>query len=426
MLCFGQIERAARRPAMRVRALSGPDDGGSTSATVEGAGRAAVHRQHLPLRAGRLGGPPRCSAGCRRRSATKPTPGSRKMGQLQERITSTRKGASVTSIQAIYVPADDLNRPGAPPVGVRAPQRPRRRSPAAISEKGIYPAVDPARLDVGRSSSPEILGDEHFNVRQRGTSRCCRRYRGACKDIIAILGIDELSDEDRQPRPGARAKIERFPCRSRSTWAEQFTGTPGSVRADRRDGCARSARVARRQARRPARVRVSSSRARSTTGRRGREEELSMARTPFTVEVLTPRGRGPSTTRSRCWPRAHEPWGSIGCARPPPAAADDASTRPSCGLQQGPRTEVLRFRPGRGPSCRCRGTHALVLVDEVLPIEQLEARHGRGPPARGRAALWSGPSRDSEEGPVQAARREQAPVRRRFSKLVGSSLTPSL
>jgi F-type H+-transporting ATPase subunit beta len=142
------------------------------------------------------------------------------MGQLQERITSTRKG-SVTSIQAIYVPADDLTDPA--PASVFAHLNATTTLSRSISEKGIYPAVDP--LDsTSTILKPEIVGEEHFNVANEVKS-VLQRYR-ELQDIIAILGIDELSDEDRQAVQRAR-KIERFLSQPFHV-AEQFTGTPGT------------------------------------------------------------------------------------------------------------------------------------------------------------------------------------------------------
>jgi F-type H+-transporting ATPase subunit beta len=141
------------------------------------------------------------------------------MGQLQERITSTRKG-SVTSIQAIYVPADDLTDPA--PASVFAHLNATTTLSRAISEKGIYPAVDP--LDsTSTILKPEIVGEEHFRVANE-VKQVLQRYR-ELQDIIAILGIDELSDEDRQLVQRAR-KIERFLSQPFNV-AEQFTGTPG-------------------------------------------------------------------------------------------------------------------------------------------------------------------------------------------------------
>jgi F-type H+-transporting ATPase subunit beta len=141
------------------------------------------------------------------------------MGQLQERITSTRKG-SVTSIQAIYVPADDLTDPA--PASVFAHLNATTTLSRAISEKGIYPAVDP--LDsTSTILKAEILGDEHFKV-ANDVKEVLQRYK-ELQDIIAILGIDELSDEDRLTVNRAR-KLERFLSQPFFV-AEQFTGTPG-------------------------------------------------------------------------------------------------------------------------------------------------------------------------------------------------------
>ena len=141
------------------------------------------------------------------------------MGQLQERITSTRNG-SVTSIQAIYVPADDLTDPA--PASAFAHLNATTTLSRSISEKGIYPAVDP--LDsTSTILKPEILGEEHFNVANR-VKEVLQRYR-ELQDIIAILGIDELSDEDRVTVNRAR-KMERFLSQPFHV-AEQFTGVPG-------------------------------------------------------------------------------------------------------------------------------------------------------------------------------------------------------
>jgi F-type H+/Na+-transporting ATPase subunit beta len=141
------------------------------------------------------------------------------MGQLQERITSTRKG-SVTSIQAIYVPADDLTDPA--PASVFAHLNATTTLSRSISEKGIYPAVDP--LDsTSTILKAEILGEEHFTVANQ-VKEILQRYK-ELQDIIAILGIDELSDEDKLIVGRAR-RIERFLSQPFHV-AEQFTGTPG-------------------------------------------------------------------------------------------------------------------------------------------------------------------------------------------------------
>jgi F-type H+-transporting ATPase subunit beta len=141
------------------------------------------------------------------------------MGQLQERITSTRNG-SVTSIQAIYVPADDLTDPA--PASAFAHLNATTTLSRSISEKGIYPAVDP--LDsTSTILKPEILGEEHFTVANR-VKEVLQRYK-ELQDIIAILGIDELSDEDKVTVQRAR-KIERFLSQPFFV-ATQFTGIEG-------------------------------------------------------------------------------------------------------------------------------------------------------------------------------------------------------
>src|SRR6187551_2305590 len=142
------------------------------------------------------------------------------MGQLQERITSTRKG-SVTSVQAIYVPADDLTDPA--PASAFAHLNATTVLSRGIAEKGIYPAVDP--LDsTSTILKPDIVGEEHYTVANE-VKGVLQRYR-ELQDIIAILGIDELSDEDRVLVQRAR-KIERFLSQPFHV-AEAFTGTPGA------------------------------------------------------------------------------------------------------------------------------------------------------------------------------------------------------
>jgi F-type H+-transporting ATPase subunit beta len=141
------------------------------------------------------------------------------MGQLQERITSTKKG-SITSVQAVYVPADDLTDPA--PATTFAHLDATTVLSRQIAELGIYPAVDP--LDsTSRILAPEIVGQEHYEV-ARGVQEILQRYK-ELQDIIAILGIDELSDEDKLVVARAR-KIQRFLSQP-FTVAEQFTGTKG-------------------------------------------------------------------------------------------------------------------------------------------------------------------------------------------------------
>ena len=141
------------------------------------------------------------------------------MGALQERITSTKKG-SITSVQAIYVPADDLTDPA--PATTFAHLDATTVLSRAITELGIYPAVDP--LDSSsRIMDPIILGDDHYNT-ARNVQEVLQRYK-ELQDIIAILGMDELSDQDKQVVNRAR-KIQRFLSQPFSV-AEAFTGTPG-------------------------------------------------------------------------------------------------------------------------------------------------------------------------------------------------------
>jgi F-type H+-transporting ATPase subunit beta len=143
------------------------------------------------------------------------------MGDLQERITTTTKG-SITSVQAIYVPADDLTDPA--PATSFAHLDATTVLSRAIAEKGIYPAVDP--LDsTSRMLSPLVVGDEHYGV-ARQVQQILQRYK-ALQDIIAILGMDELSEEDKLTVARAR-KIERFLSQPFHV-AEVFTGSPGKL-----------------------------------------------------------------------------------------------------------------------------------------------------------------------------------------------------
>ena len=143
------------------------------------------------------------------------------MGGLQERITSTNKG-SITSVQAIYVPADDLTDPA--PAASFAHLDATTVLSRAISEKGIYPAVDP--LDsTSRILDPRILGDEHYQVARR-VQETLQQYK-ALQDIIAILGMDELSEEDKLVVSRAR-RVERFLSQPFHV-AEVFTSTPGKL-----------------------------------------------------------------------------------------------------------------------------------------------------------------------------------------------------
>jgi len=141
------------------------------------------------------------------------------MGELQERITSTLKG-SITSVQAIYVPADDYTDPA--PATAFAHLDATTNLSRAISERGIYPAVDPL-ASTSRILDPRIVGEEHYSV-AREVKTVLQKYKDL-QDIIAILGIDELSEDDKLAVSRAR-KIERFLSQPFFV-AEQFTGTPG-------------------------------------------------------------------------------------------------------------------------------------------------------------------------------------------------------
>jgi len=141
------------------------------------------------------------------------------MGDLEERITSTKRG-SITSFQAIYVPADDYTDPGVATTfghldAVIALER-------SIAEQGIYPAVDPLS-STSRILDPRIVGEEHYQV-ARGVQKVLQRYKDL-QDIIAILGIEELSEEDKLTVARAR-RIQRFLSQPFSV-AETFTGRPG-------------------------------------------------------------------------------------------------------------------------------------------------------------------------------------------------------
>ncbi len=144
---------------------------------------------------------------------------STEMGELQERITSTHQG-SITSMQAVYVPADDYSDPA--PVATFTHLDATIALERSISEKGIYPAVDPL-ASTSRILDPKIVGEEHYNT-AREVQRLLQRYKDL-QDIIAILGIDELSEDDKITVSRAR-KIERFFSQPMFV-AEQFTSIPG-------------------------------------------------------------------------------------------------------------------------------------------------------------------------------------------------------
>ena len=277
------------------------------------------------------------------------------MGQLQERITSTRKG-SVTSIQAIYVPADDLTDPA--PASVFAHLNATTTLSRGIAEKGIYPAVDP--LDsTSTILKPEIIGEDHFGVANE-VKQVLQRYR-ELQDIIAILGIDELSDEDKVLVQRAR-RIERFLSQPFHV-AEAFTGTPGvyvpiaeTVRSFREildgkhDDLPESAFLLK-----------------GSIDDVVEAAKQLMARTPFRVEVLTPEGEVFNDEVEMVSTKTTV--GSIGLLanhQPLLAMLDPTELR----LYKS-ESDVVRFAQGEG-FLQVAGTHALVLVDEAFAIEDLD------------------------------------------------------
>jgi F-type H+-transporting ATPase subunit beta len=141
------------------------------------------------------------------------------MGQLEERITSTKKG-SVTSVQAVYVPADDITDPA--PATVFAHLDSTINLERSLFEQALFPAVDPL-ASTSRILDARVVGQEHYDV-ARGVQRVLQRYKDL-QDIIAILGVDELSDEDKLTVARAR-KIQRFLTQPMVV-AEVFTGRPG-------------------------------------------------------------------------------------------------------------------------------------------------------------------------------------------------------
>ena len=141
------------------------------------------------------------------------------MGALQERITSTKRG-SITSVQAVYVPADDLTDPA--PATTFAHLDATTVLSRSISSLGIFPAVDPLE-STSRILTPDVVGEEHYQV-ARDVQRILQRYK-ELQDIIAIMGMDELSEEDKLTVARAR-KVQRFLSQPFSV-AEQFTGFEG-------------------------------------------------------------------------------------------------------------------------------------------------------------------------------------------------------
>ena len=370
-------ERAARRAHAR-RAVR-PDDGGVLPRR-RGPGRAALHRQHLPVRAGRLRG---------LRAARPHAVAGRLPADARDR-DGPAAGAHHLDAQGLgHLGAGDLraggrpHRPGAG-VGVRPPQRDdgalARRSPRRASTRRSTRSTRPRR-----SSSPTSSARSTSTVANR-VKEILQRYK-ELQDIIAILGIDELSDEDKLIVGRAR-RIERFLSQPFHV-AEQFTGTPGRVRADRARRSAASRRSSRASTT-TCRSRRSCSRARSTTssrrakkgrGRRGRHET-------FKVEVLTPEGEVFNDEVEMVSTRTAV--GSIGIL---------AQHQPLLGMLEPDRAAALQVRAATSSaSPRARATSrsspegVLLLVEEATDPDELDTSRpaGEAPPGRAGARVGRG------------------------------------
>ena len=306
------------------------------------------------------------------------------MGQLQERITSTRKG-SVTSVQAIYVPADDLTDPA--PASVFAHLNATTTLSRAISEKGIYPAVDP--LDsTSTILKPDILGEEHFEV-ANAVKEILQRYR-ELQDIIAILGIDELSDEDKLTVQRAR-KVERFLSQPFFV-AEAFTGRSGeyvpiaeTIRGFKEIIEGQHDEVPER---------AFFMKGGDRPGHRGGEAGL-VARTPFPVEVLTPEGQVFEGEVEMLSTRTEV--GEIGVlANHTPLLAMLQPVRPAAAPQRD-RGQALRAGRGLPPGARqprARAGRGLLRAGADRPRRAGGApAQGRGGDRRGEDARRTSPAR---------------------------------
>ena len=242
------------------------------------------------------------------------------MGQLQERITSTRQG-SVTSVQAIYVPADDLTDPA--PASVFAHLNATTMLSRAISEKGIYPAVDP--LDsTSTILKPDIVGEEHYEV-ANAVKEILQRYK-ELQDIIAILGIDELSDEDKITVQRAR-KIERFLSQPFYVAERSPARRASTSRSTRRSAPSRRSSTASTTTC-PSRP---SSEGRHRRRRRGREQGLAEPGAwpaPSSASRSSPPRARSSTTRSR-WSRPARR-SARSASWPTTSRCSACSSRPSC------------------------------------------------------------------------------------------------
>ena len=307
------------------------------------------------------------------------------MGQLQERITSTRTG-SVTSVQAVYVPADDLTDPA--PANTFAHLDATTVLSRAIVEKGIYPAVDP--LDsTSRALQPGIVSDEHYAT-ATAVQQILQRYKDL-QDIIAILGMDELTDEDKLVVSRAR-KIERFLSQPNFV-AEQFTGTPGKY-VKLEDTIKGFERDHRRQARRSPGGGVLHGRADRGGGREGPPARagrgLARWRTRIrssTSRVVTPDGPVfEGEAEMLIVPGAAGEIGVLARHAPLVATLKAGSTRVHLG-----GNEVVEFATGPG-FFKVETDTALALVDDAVNVKeiddaraqaQLEAAQGRAREDRG-------------------------------------------
>ena len=281
------------------------------------------------------------------------------MGELQERITSTRRG-SVTSVQAIYVPADDLTDPA--PASVFAHLNATTVLSRSIAEKGIYPAVDP--LDsTSTILKAEIVGQEHFRVANE-VKEVLQRYK-ELQDIIAILGIDELSDEDKVTVTRAR-KLERYLSQPFYV-AEQFTGTPGAYVPIAETVRGFKEILEGRHDDLPERAFFMKGTIDDVIKETREGERADVAHAKFPVEILTPEGevfKGEVEMVS-----TRTTLGQIGIlARHAPLLA---SLEPTELRLYKTETEVVRYAESEG-YLQVGGNHALLLVEEAYPVADLD------------------------------------------------------
>ena len=291
------------------------------------------------------------------------------MGQLQERITSTRTG-SVTSVQAIYVPADDLTDPA--PANTFAHLDSTTVLERSIVEKGIYPAVDPLE-STSRALQPGIVSDEHYEVATL-VQQILQRYADL-QDIIAILGMDELTDEDKVVVARAR-RIERFLSQPNFV-AEQFTGTPGKY-VKLEDTIRELPGDHRRPARRAARVGLLHGWHDRGCGRegarrrRGRRGVVAGSHPKFDVSLVTPDGPAfEGEAEMVIVPGAAGEIGVLARHAPLVATLKAGSTR----VHLNPN-EVLEFATGPG-FFKVELDRALALVDDAVNVKEIDDERAR-------------------------------------------------